>query len=204
MEALMEAHEPILISKAQGGDRAAFEELLSRHRKPLEYLVRSRSAGLQCHAADADDILQEAALRAFQSLDRFQWRGDDSFFRWLAGIALHVLADAARRDARHPQVALDRDHPRDDPSPSHALCRQERLERLEAALEGLTPEHRAVVRLARIEGLRVSEIAQRLNRSPSAVRHLLLRALEKLKERFGETDSLHLPPEGFAPEEAEG
>ena len=61
------------------------------------------------------------------------------------------------------------------------------------ALDKLSPEHREVIRLARIERLPGAEIARRMNRSPSAVAQLLSRALKKLRERFGDTESLSLP-----------
>jgi len=48
--------------------------------------------------------------------------------------------------------------------------------------------------LVRIEGLQIKEAAERMNRTPKAVAHLLARALKQLKERFGDTESLHLPP----------
>jgi RNA polymerase sigma factor (sigma-70 family) len=67
------------------------------------------------------------------------------------------------------------------------------LDRLEQAVQALSPDHREVVRLARIEGLQVDEIAKRLGRTPSAVKNLLLRALKELKKSFGDTESFRLP-----------
>ena len=51
-----------------------------------------------------------------------------------------------------------------------------------------------MITMARIDGLPIKEIARRWNRTPDAVAHLLFRALRKLKESFGDTESLHLPP----------
>jgi RNA polymerase sigma-70 factor (ECF subfamily) len=199
---LMEIGEQSLIARAQAGDRAAFADLLARHRKPLLYVIRSRSGPLLRQSADPEDLLQEAALRGFQALGRFRWGGEGSFFRWLSSIALHVLKDQVRRDERHPRAALDHDPPGEGPSPSQLVRRGERLDRLEEALEGLSPDHRQVIHLARFEGLRTSEIARRMNRSPGAVRHLLLRALGRLRDLFGDTESLSLPEEGLPSEEA--
>jgi RNA polymerase sigma-70 factor (ECF subfamily) len=78
-------------------------------------------------------------------------------------------------------------------SAGRALRREERFERLEKALRGLSPDHREVIVLARIEGLQMKEIAERLGRSNSAVKNLLLRALKELKSSFGDTESFHLP-----------
>ena len=83
--------------------------------------------------------------------------------------------------------------PADDESPGRNLRRQERFDRLSKSVESLSPDYRIVIRLARIEGLKIGEIADRMNRSPSAVRNLLLRAMRELKKSFGETESLSLP-----------
>ena len=64
---------------------------------------------------------------------------------------------------------------------------------MEKALESLSDDHRQVVTLARLEGLKVKEIAKRMDRSPDAVKKLLARALMHLKESFGDTESFHLP-----------
>ena len=76
---------------------------------------------------------------------------------------------------------------------SRAVRRGERFERLEKALASLSPDHREVVVLARIEGLQMKEIAQRMERSVTAVQNLLFRALKELKKAFGDTGSFHLP-----------
>jgi RNA polymerase sigma factor (sigma-70 family) len=73
------------------------------------------------------------------------------------------------------------------------LGREERFARLRAALERLDADHRKVILLARIEKLPSREIAERMQRSPQAVAQLLSRALRKLRENFGRTESLHLP-----------
>ena len=78
-------------------------------------------------------------------------------------------------------------------SPSKNLRRNERFDRLKDSLESLSPEHREVILLMRIEGLPVEEVAKRMNRSPKATRQLLWRALKDLRESFGDTESLGLP-----------
>ena len=82
-------------------------------------------------------------------------------------------------------------------SVAEGLRRQERFSRLREAIDSLSPEYREAVLLVRIKGLKVKEAAERMNRSPNAVMHLLLRALKKLKEALGDTESLHLPPESL-------
>ena len=65
--------------------------------------------------------------------------------------------------------------------------------RIEHGLENLTPDYRRVILLARVDGLTTREIAERMERTPNAVKHLLGRALRRLRSEFGDTESLHLP-----------
>ncbi|MBI4605153.1 MAG: sigma-70 family RNA polymerase sigma factor [Planctomycetes bacterium] len=135
--------------------------------------------------------------RALEALGRFRWQGAGSFERWLASIAEHVILEAARKDEKRPRLALDPETPGSGASPSEELRREERFERLEKALDRLSPAEREAVLLSRIERLKVDEIARRLDRSPDAVKQLLSRGLRKLKESFGDTESLSLPDRAF-------
>ncbi|MBI4601615.1 MAG: RNA polymerase sigma factor [Planctomycetes bacterium] len=202
--ALMATQEPQdtreLVSAARDGDRAAFEALVARHRGRIRALVASRLEAWLALGADADDVYQETLLRALKSIARLEWRGEGSFLRWLGGIADNVILELSRKRARERQVALDGLDvrvPAADASPSRALRREERLERLEGSLASLSPDHRRVIVLTRIEGLTFEEAAQRMGRSADAVKQLLYRALKELKEAFGDTESLHLPDRGL-------
>ena len=68
-----------------------------------------------------------------------------------------------------------------------------RFEHLKEAIEGLNSDYREVILLCRIEGLPIKKAAERMNRSPDAVKKLLWRALNQLKSTCGDTESLHLP-----------
>ncbi|MBN1420897.1 MAG: sigma-70 family RNA polymerase sigma factor [Planctomycetes bacterium] len=186
------AFEDLLV-RAQEGDRAALDALIGRERPRLEGFVRSRLGEGLARRIEVDDVLQEALLRAVRDFAGFVPRGDDSLFRWLSGIALHVIQEAASRFGRARAVGLDSDVPARGPSPSHLLRRIERFDRLQAALDRLSAEHREVIRLVRIEGLPVREVAKRMGRTPHAVSNLLLRATRRLREFLGDTDSLSLP-----------
>ncbi len=136
-------------------------------------------------------------VRAFRSLGRFRWRGDGSFNAWLCAIARHVVLKAVEHKRQYPELLITDTVEADGPSPSKAMQRHERFDRLKAAMQGLSADHREVIQLARIEKLPFKEIAARMNRSPGAVKVLLLRALRELKRGFGETESLHLPDRSF-------
>ena len=183
-----------LVERAQNGDRSACERLFGLYRQRLEGLVGSRLGAELRKCVEVEDVLQETLLQAFQSIRRFEWRGEESFFRWLGGIVEHQILNEVRTRRRDGKVGFELDVLRDDTSPSKGVRRDERFSRLQESLESLSPERREVILLARIEGLQIKEIARRWNRSPDAVAHLLFRALRKLKESFGDTESLHLPP----------
>jgi RNA polymerase sigma-70 factor (ECF subfamily) len=202
MESQEETHK--LLVQAQEGDRKAFETLVEAHRPRLLSFVRRRLGSRLRGRTQAEDILQEALLRALGSLERFEWQGKDSFFCWLATIAEHIIQNL-NRSLREPPVALEAEHAGSGPSPSRVLRREERFDRLKAAVASLSGDHRDVILLARIEGLPIADVARRMGRSPGAVRHLLLRALEKLRERFGEdTESLTLPARALRSKEVAG
>ena len=186
-----------LVEKAQASDRSAFNRLSSESGSRLTAFVRSRLGEALRSRHEVEDVVQETLLRAYRSIGRFQWQGDGSFLRWAISIADLLIRDLARAAARpvNSPADLTRDLPTDTFPPERGLRREERFDRFERAYHALSPEHQEVIHLARLEGLRMSEVAERLGRSQSAVRHLLLRALEKLRAAFGEeTESLHLPP----------
>ena len=121
----------------------------------------------------------------------------ESFRRWLEGIAANFILHSARTYARKREIRIQRDPAANpavnDVSPSRNERRNERFGRLKRSVDDLSSDYRTVIRLSRIEGLRISEVAERMGRSPSAVKNLLLRAMKQLRESFGETESLSLP-----------
>jgi RNA polymerase sigma-70 factor (ECF subfamily) len=183
-----------LVAQAQRGDRGAFEALVTRLGPRLDRVIAAAVGPALRARIDVDDVRQETLLRALRSLDTFQDQGPESFLRWLASIAHHVVHELAREVGRAEAPIGRVDPAGNEPSPSKILRRQERFDRLEASLASLSPEHREVILLARVERLPLKEVARRMNRSTEAATQLLWRALKKLKENFGSTGSLHLPP----------
>jgi RNA polymerase sigma-70 factor (subfamily 1) len=182
-----------VLHRVRRGDRAAFDQAAAAFRSRLNALVSLRLGRELRTTIEVDDIVQETLLRAFRSLESLRSTDPGAFFGWLAGIAGHVIVDEARRRDRRPEVPLETSVPGKGASPSRALRRGERLERLQGALDSLDPDHREVILLARIEGLPLDEVGRRMDRTQGAVAQLLWRALRKLRERFGDTESLRLP-----------
>ncbi len=181
-----------LAEKAKSGDRQAFQGLVQRFSSRLENLVRARMGREVRSQVDCEDVVQETWAKAFECIGKLQWQGEEAFFSWLGCMAERVIWRAARRIS-HAPLQLNKEVPGSTDSPGRGLRRKERFDRLEDALRGLSPDHREVIQLARIETLRIDEIARRMDRSSNAVRKLLARALAELKQGFGDTESLHLP-----------
>ena len=142
---------------------------------------------------EVDDILQETMLRAFQEFEQFSYRGPGSFMRWLSLISRHVIVDAARYQNRarrraDEMVPLRSESlpggadPADSKTPSRLLAAKEDLRRLLKELDGLPPQYREVLLLAKVEGLTTQEIAAQLGKSRPAVALLLHRALRQLRQ----------------------
>ena len=184
-----------LFASAKTGDRDSFDELVEQFRPRLRSFAVSRmSADLRKHV-EVEDILQEVFLKAIHSIGSFQWKGDKAFFSWLCGVANHIILSHSRRYLRlQPEDSIS---PIDvgETSPSKQLRRNERFDRLDECLESLTDDQKAVIQLVRLEGLSIREAAAKLNRTENATIQLLWRATQQLKHLFGDTASLHLPPD---------
>ncbi len=191
-----------LVRLAQAGDRDAFQELAKRFQTRLENQIQSRMGAMPRAIVEVEDILQETFTGALESITKLKWQGEESFYRWLASIAEHLIWASARKTAKRP-LQLEHETPAKDTSPSKNVRRDERFDRLQNALYKLSDAHRTVIVLARLERLNMEEIARRMGRSPNAVKKLLARALVEMKQSFGDTESLHLPDRFFEASEVD-
>jgi RNA polymerase sigma-70 factor (ECF subfamily) len=167
--------EQVLVERSQGGDREAFEELVRRHADRLYAVVLRFVAD----GEEAQDVTQEAFLRAWRSIGRF--RGRSQFFTWLYRIGIN---EAKRRAGRRPPAelfaSLDSDPVPEAPDWSEAP--QLRLEQsglrdvLERAVRELPPRYRATVVLRDVEGLSTREAAEVMELSEAAFKSRLHRA----------------------------
>jgi len=169
----------LLVERTRGGDLRAFEELVDRHRAVV-YRVAARVAGRE----EADDVAQDAFLRAFHRLGGY--RGDAPFRAWLLQITHNAAVDhvTRRRDVpdseRVDEVAAatpERDAKR---LPAAGLEARERRDRLEYKLTGLRREHRVVLVLRDLEGLPYEEIAEITDTPLGTVKGRLHRARSEL------------------------
>ena len=144
-----------LAERAAAGDLDAFEQLVSRHQA-----VVARVAWRLVGSDDAEDVSQDAFLRAFHRLPTF--RGQSTFRSWLLRIAHNAALDHLRRrrpDPVDPSALESSQQPEEPRPPAERLEVRERIERLERKLRGLAPAHRTVLVLRDVEGLSYEEIA---------------------------------------------
>jgi RNA polymerase sigma-70 factor, ECF subfamily len=158
------------------GDLRAFEALVERHRDVV-VRVAARIAGRE----DAEDVSQDAFLRAFHRLGRF--RADASFRAWLLQITHNAAIDHISRRRPEPVEDVAEDSEQTVARlPAERLESRERMARLERKLRGLSPEARVVLGLRDIEGLSYEEIAAITQAPLGTVKVRLFRARRDLIE----------------------
>jgi RNA polymerase sigma-70 factor (ECF subfamily) len=179
------ADERRLIAESRNGDTAAFGALVRRYQDRL-YNTAYRLVG---NAEDAQDVVQEAFLSAYQSLGSF--KGDSLFFTWLYRIAVNTAISLKRKQRAVLRLGGPGAEPL-DPSdlsrPGHALEQAELGQRVQQALARLSPEHRAVLVLKEMEGQKYEEIAEVLGVPIGTVRSRLHRARLELRELLEKAD----------------
>jgi RNA polymerase sigma-70 factor (ECF subfamily) len=176
-----------LIAECLGGRRDAFGELVSRYQARLY----NAAVRLVDSPEDAADVVQDAFLNAYQSLHTF--KGDAEFFTWLYRIAFNTAISLKRKkravvslDAGGPDGKLEPDDPSEYIRPGAALERSEEEAQLRDALERLSHEHREVLVLKDIEGLKYEEIAEVLGVPIGTIRSRLHRARLELRDLLGD------------------
>ncbi len=182
-----------VIKRAREGDREAFEQLFAGLEPELEAYVRSRLHPSHRSRIDAREVTADVLVRAFGSLGSFEGDSEEALRRWIFGIARIAGLKAAEALPGPGPLEIVCDRAGADPSPSGLLRREERLDRFQAALDTLRDDERQIIRLTRIDGLSMRDVAARLARSEDAVKQIFSRALRKLRQRMPETGSFHLP-----------
>lgn len=173
-----------LVDAAKAGDASAFDELVRRYR-PRIFALALHLTG---RPSDADDITQDAFLKAYSRLRDFEGRSE--FFTWLYRIALHRALNVRRDQGRRRTVDLD------DPrltaavavdsrgDPRRALELQERYAHLLAAFDKLSPLLRTTVVLTTLQGLSYNEAAVVLDTTEGTIAWRVHEARRRLRENI--------------------
>jgi RNA polymerase sigma-70 factor, ECF subfamily len=180
-----------VVERAKRGDQEAFFWLFQKHQSRLAVFIRYQMSEALRSRYEIDDVLQEIFLRAFRDLPQFEYRGAGSFLRWLFQITRHTLQDLARygdrQKRRGEQEALLRSEsshysrePAHSQTPSRILFQKERLAQLLKSLDALDEADREIILLAKVEGLTIGEISQRLGKGKPQISLSLHYALQRL------------------------
>lgn len=178
---LSDAEMDDLVQRAVDGEREAFDEMVRRtHRDAYGLALR-----LTNDEEDARDVVQDAYLRAYRSLDRF--RGDARFSTWLYRIVANCASTTTGKRRRHRHDPLPDDVEVVEPRPDHDPAVQADVNDLRAALDrairDLPPRLRSVVVLRDVYDLPHDAIADELGISVSAAKVRLHRARRRLREQ---------------------
>ncbi len=181
--------EAAVVARAQTGGEEAFTELVNRYEGNIYRLARH----ITQNPEDAEDVLQETFLKAYEHLADFQ--GNSKFYTWLVRIAVNQALMKLRKRKSDASVSLD--DPYDtgeenlvreiavwEPNPEQTYSQEEIRSILERAVDSLPPTFRAVFALRDIEELSTEETAAILNLSVPAVKSRLLRARLRLREKL--------------------
>jgi RNA polymerase sigma-70 factor (ECF subfamily) len=168
-----------LVERCRGGEQAAFGALVERYQQRLVRFAR----GMVGNEEDARDVAQEAFVRAYTHLDRFDARR--RFSVWLYSIASHVAVDWLRRRTRRQELDQRAPEPPGPPLPEEAALRTEAARLVQAAVGELPLGLRQLVLLHYGEGLSCAEAAIVMGISHGAARVRLFRAREQLRRQLG-------------------
>jgi RNA polymerase sigma-70 factor (ECF subfamily) len=181
--------EAALVERARSGDQQAFGDLVTQYERKVYRLAMN----ITRNEEDAEDVLQEAFLKAYGHLDRF--KGDSKFYTWLVRIAVNEALMKLR------QRKGDRTVPLDEPvdtgeetmvreiavwgdNPEQQYSKEEIQNILSEAVDSLKPDFRTVFTLRDIEEMSTEETAEILGISVPAVKSRLLRARLALREKL--------------------
>jgi RNA polymerase sigma-70 factor (ECF subfamily) len=181
--------EAEVVALAREGDARAFSELVRRYEGKIFRLAQHVTQNRE----DAEDVLQETFMKAYEHLDQFQ--GNSKFYTWIVRIAVNQALMKLRRRKTDRSVSLDeaidtgedtvvREIAAWDEDAEERYSREELGKILDTAVQSLDPPYRSVFQLRDIDELSTEETAEALGLSVPAVKSRLLRARLQLREKL--------------------
>jgi RNA polymerase sigma-70 factor, ECF subfamily len=180
-----------LVQRVQRGDKTAFDLLVRKYQHKVIKLVMRYLRD----PADAEDVAQEAFIKAYRALPQF--RGDSAFYTWLYRIAINTAKNALVSRDRNP-VEFDLDlqsieesqsmqgRIADDETPERLLLTEEIRTTVNRAIEALPEDLRTAIVLRELEGLSYEDIAQAMDCPVGTVRSRIFRAREAIDRSLSE------------------
>jgi RNA polymerase sigma-70 factor (ECF subfamily) len=186
----MDGGDAAQVTRALGGDQDAFRALVERHGRRL-FRLAYRMTG---NEHDAEDVVQEAFLRAYRRLDRFESRAN--FGTWLYRIGVNCSLDMMRKRKTESsqRVHASGDDPEasdpldnvasTDPAPDRMMLSAEVKEKVQEAMKALSPVERTAFVLRHFEGHSIEEIGKSLGLGAGATKNSVFRAVQKLRRQL--------------------
>ncbi len=188
------ALDKMLVARFKNGDQAAFDDIVSRYWDR----IFSRVLQLLKNRQDAEEVTQDAFVRAHRGLDKF--RGDSSFSTWLFQIATNLAHNKywywwrRKRDAsfsldqsisHEGDITLVDILPAEGEDPGQVTATLELVDRVSECLPELNEKHYEILTLRIVQSMTYEEIAQHLEISIGTVKSRIARARESLREKIG-------------------
>ncbi len=174
-----------LVTQATAGDQESFRQLVELHSRDIFRLAYRLTGSRE----DADDVVQEAFLRAYRSLHRFDSRS--RFGTWLHRITVNCAMDHLRRTQREASRREPAEHEpilanqiSFEPGPERLASSGQIELQVERALGNLSPIERAAFVLRHFEQLPIADIGRQLGSRTSATKHAVFRAVRKLRHEL--------------------
>jgi RNA polymerase sigma-70 factor (ECF subfamily) len=178
-----------LVARVRAGDDSAYDTLVRKYERQIFRIAQHITQNRE----DAEDVMQDSFLKAYQKLDQFQ--GNSKFYTWLVRIAVNESLMRLRKRRTGRMVSIDEDLeteegtvPRDladwAPDPEQNYTQAELGKILEKTIKGLPPGFKVVFELRDVQGLSTEDTAEALGLSVPAVKSRLLRARLQLRERL--------------------
>ena len=182
----MEDVEQRMIDAARRGRAEGYKYLMTRYGRRVHLLV----SAVMSDARDAEEVAQDAFVRAFERLEMFDGRRA-SFGTWIGRIAYNLALNAVRGQGSEgvisgearPEIPEIPDYPGEAGEPAPEA---RRLMRLDAAIERLRPEERTLLHLRYYDGLSLGEIAEVMDVEPGPLANRLHRIRQKIGKLMGE------------------
>lgn len=199
MSMSQESADGALVQRAVQGDQAARDQLLAECRPYLHVVLRAQMSGWMQGKLDSSDIVQQTLMEAHRGFANFRGETNEEWLAWLRRIAIHNVADLARRhtgsqkrDARR-EVHLRTADASDAPggvgdlsgageTPSRAAIRNEHAVLVTSVLSELEPDYQQVIMLRNLQHLSFNEVAEQMGRTRPAVQMLWGRAVMRMRE----------------------
>jgi RNA polymerase sigma-70 factor (ECF subfamily) len=196
-----------LVERVRAGDVSAYDTLVRKYERQLFRIAQHITQNRE----DAEDVMQDAFLKAYEKLDQFQ--GNSKFYTWLVRIAVNESLMRLRKRRTGRMVSIDEDLETDEgtvprdladwaPDPEQNYTQSELGKILEKTIKGLPPGFKVVFELRDVQGLSTEDTAEALGLSIPAVKSRLLRARLQLRERLSRYFKKKSGAKELAPSEA--